>query len=47
MASEEYDNPVALQTVDLGLKEQLLCKGYKNTAMTPDGCLVRTGSVSP
>jgi hypothetical protein len=32
---EEYDRPLALGTVNLGLKEQLLGRGYKNTAMTP------------
>ena len=36
MTSEEYDNlNIALETVNLGLKEQLLGKGYKGTAMTP------------
>jgi hypothetical protein len=35
MMSEEYGNPLplALEIADLGLKEQLLCRGYKSTAI--------------
>jgi hypothetical protein len=36
MTSEEYDSPLlCLETADLLLKGQLLCRGYENTAMTP------------